>query len=176
MTLYQKGEYQAFEVLFERHSGRVHGYLRSRMADVAEVDDLVQQTFLRLHQSRSRYDASLPFLPWLFTIVRNIQVDFLRKKKPTPVEIENLQIADESSAAQGSDQADEAKLLNHTLEGLTPAQRELITLRFQEGLSFEEISKRIGSTSSTARKQVSRLVSRLRESLTDKKAGKGTRS
>ncbi len=174
MTLYQKGEYRAFEVLFERHSGRVHGYLRSRMADLAEVDDLIQQTFLRLHQSRNRYDSSLPFLPWLFTIVRNLQVDFLRKKKPIPVELEKFQLADESS--NNSAEAEEAVLLGNAMQGLTPAQRDLITLRFQEGLSFEQISKKLGTTSSTARKQVSRLLGRLRGSLTEKKTGKGNRS
>ncbi|MBI1861156.1 MAG: sigma-70 family RNA polymerase sigma factor [Deltaproteobacteria bacterium] len=161
MVLYQKGEYRAFEELYARHSGRVYGYLKSRLSDGGEVDDLVQQVFFKLHQSRSRFNSSYPFLPWLFAIVRNLQIDFMRKRKAIPMDVEKLGLAVESQLHKSGEQI----LFDDSMRGLAPAERDLIKLRFEEGLSFDDISRRIGLTPSNARKRISRLMGRLRKGM-----------
>ncbi len=160
MVRYQNGNYLAFEELYGRHSGRVYGYLKKNVFQAAEVDDLLQQVFLKLHNSRYRYDPRFPFLPWLFAIARNLRIDFMRQRKMVSVDIDSLSLASEADGA--SPIRSDADWLEQSLKGLGTAERELITLRFQEGLSFDEISRRTGASALTLRKRVSRMVVKLR--------------
>ena len=158
MVSYRNGDYAAFEALYRRHAGKVYAFLKSRTSRGEEASDLHQQVFFQLHKNRHRYDAGLPFLPWLYAIVRNLLIDFYRKKKAIAVPDEVL----EKIPSPVSDGSEKAMALEAALETLEPAQRELILMRFGEGLSFEEISERTGTTALTSRKRVSRILARLR--------------
>jgi RNA polymerase sigma-70 factor (ECF subfamily) len=81
MLAYQLGDENAFRELYTRHSERVFGFLRLKLHDEAKAHDVFQATFLKLHKSRSRYDSTLPFTPWLFTICRSELLDALKKEK-----------------------------------------------------------------------------------------------
>ena len=78
MSRYKFGEYPAFEELYRRHSGRVYGFILKRVKSRERAEELFQESFLRLHRNRSRYNDSLPFLPWLFTIARSAMIDGVR--------------------------------------------------------------------------------------------------
>lgn len=172
MVLYQDGEYSAFEELYYRHSGRIYAYLKAKVPNSGEAEELYQQVFLKLHQHRMGFNPTLPFLPWVFSITRNSVVDHFRKHKPTVMEQEKvIAIADrkESLVQEGT----EALLQLEAVMTLLPEdQRKLINLRFQEGMSFEEIASLSGTNESAARKRVSRIIQNLRKALT----GKGVRT
>jgi RNA polymerase sigma-70 factor, ECF subfamily len=160
MAIYQQGENRAFEVLYDRYSPRLYGYLRSRCPHPGEAEDLLQHAFLKLHQNRYSYDATLPFMPWVFSIVRNVLVDYVRKRRPTPTEDGKLiSMADKSRG----DLSDAPREMKDLLALLPPAQRHLIEQRFSEGLSFEEIAGAHGLTAVTVRKRISRTVKTLRD-------------
>ncbi|MEK6579254.1 MAG: sigma factor, partial [Bdellovibrionota bacterium] len=74
MTLYQTGSLAAFDVLFNRHSGRVLAFLRKKVLSET-AQDLTQEVFEKLHRSRAKYNPRYPFLPWLFTVSRNVLLD-----------------------------------------------------------------------------------------------------
>ena len=161
MVLYQNGDYGAFEELYERHSAKVYAYLRGHLPRQSDADDLHQLVFLRLHEHRSRYNATFPFLPWIFSITRNALIDFLRKKRAIPVGTEKLEfLANDPGAGSGMG---EGLDLEPALASLSKAERELIQLRFQEGLSFEDIAKRLGLHSPTVRKRMSRTLQSLKK-------------
>ncbi len=93
MTLYQSGDYMAFECLYERHSGRVFQYLKGKVeGEVAK--DLLQETFLKVHRARAQYQPQYPFLPWLFTVARNSLNDFFKsadqKIVKTRIDVDSL--------------------------------------------------------------------------------------
>ena len=77
MALYQSGDGHAFETLYRRHSGRVFEFLQKK-TNPLNARDLLQEAFLKLHRARHQYSVQYPFLPWLFTITRNVLVDFVR--------------------------------------------------------------------------------------------------
>jgi RNA polymerase sigma factor (sigma-70 family) len=155
MLAYQLGDEGAFLELYRRHAGLVSGFLRGKLREEAMVNDVFQNTFLKLHKSRDRYRASLPFLPWLFTICRNEMIDAFRKKartKETPVEI-----LPEFAIVE-----DEEKLEPPDVTVLPPKQRQIIELRFQSELSFEEIALRLGTNPINARQLLSRAIKALK--------------
>jgi RNA polymerase sigma factor (sigma-70 family) len=169
MTAYQQGSYPAFEELYMRHAGRVFGYLKNHLFDAVEAEDLMQVTFLRLHSSRAKYDPGFPFLPWLFAICRNGLIDRQRKKKVIYASQEILETrAAPTADMEGEELRNTEKALSEYLGQLSMEQKELLRLRFEEGLSFEEISKRMGLSSPTLRKRVSRTIDKLRESFRSK--------
>ena len=83
MTRYLDGEARAFKVLARRMEPRIRRMLRRRVREFDDVDDLVQQTFLRVHQSRARYDRARVVREssveqWFLTVARRCALDHLR--------------------------------------------------------------------------------------------------
>ena len=164
MVRYQQGEYEAFSELYARHSGKVYAYLKSHLPSQNQsADDLLQASFLKLHEHRSKYDAKYPFLAWLFSITRNTKIDSIRRKSATPTDAAELDrlVQTQAVAEEESKEAD----VDAALSGLPAAQRELIQMRFKDGLSFEEISSRLGEKQATIRKRISRTVQDLKKVL-----------
>jgi len=162
MGLYQKGDPEAFNCLYDKYKSLVYGYLYKRVNNRTDVDEIFQDVFLRLHNSRSRYKSEFPFKPWLFTVLRNSMIDYFRKKKKenNDVPLDSLEM--NSSALQVEDK--------HNIDGLLPKdadlnknQRQAIVLRYGEDFSFEEIAHRLETSSSNARQLVSRALKRLRK-------------
>lgn len=160
MSLYQQGEYGAFEELYFRHSGRVYGYLKNRISIPGEAEDLLQHTFLKLHQARDNYNGMLPFLPWLFSIARNLLIDHLRKHRAIPIESDKLMALAEKASQGGNPEP--VVSWEEVMKLLPDDQRQMMQMRFEEGLSFEDIARLSGVNETSARKRVSRTVQGLR--------------
>lgn len=160
MIAYQLGDEDAFLSLYRRHSARVFGFLKKKIRDEALVKDIFQGTFMKLHNSRSKYNPSFPFVPWLFTICRSEMLDALRKKSRIKEDfVETLpEVIEEPKDTE----------ISPDLAGLSENQREALELRFREDFSFEEIASRLETSPANARQLVSRAVKFLRGSY-DKK-------
>ena len=156
MKEYQAGNEAAFRTLYERHSARIYGFLLSRLSEKAFADDVFQATFLKLHQTRSRYDSSLPFLPWLFTVCRSVMIDSLRKKERL------LEEADSERVEQAPTPEAEIQPSLPSLDRLPHNQRQALELRYGGELSFEEIAQKLETTPLNARQLTSRAIKKLR--------------
>src|SRR5262245_16351616 len=75
----RQGDRAAFEARVARHQGRVFGYLRSRLLELADAEDLTQEVFLRFYQRLDQFDSSSPLLPWLLGIARNLLREHVRR-------------------------------------------------------------------------------------------------
>ena len=72
MVAYREGDLNAFQALYKRNKGRLMGYLITRLKDQNEAEDVFQSVFVKLHAGRFSYKENIPFLPWIFTIARNM--------------------------------------------------------------------------------------------------------
>lgn len=171
MEAYRQGDFEAFEVLYQRHSGKVYGFLRNRLSARTLTDDVFQGTFLKLHQCRKQYDASLPFLPWLFTICRSVMIDALRKTQRSlevsveePTTLENVESSTSSSLAQLEAKASSELAGSITgFQKLPAKQQEVLELRYTQELSFEEIASRLNTSPINVRQMVSRAIKKLKQ-------------
>ncbi len=155
MVAYQLGEAKAFEELYFRHSGKVLGYLKKKVRSDSLAHDIFQSTFLKLHKNCSRYNASFPFVPWLFTICRSELLDALKKPHMKYEEIvENIP---EPKAPDDSKAMPEI-----SLQSLPAPQRAALEMRYEKEFSFEEIAKALETNPTNARQLVSRAVRGLR--------------
>jgi RNA polymerase sigma-70 factor (ECF subfamily) len=154
MIAYQLGDEAAFVELYKRYSNRVYGFLRSKIRDEIKVQDVFQAAFLKFHKTKTQYNPSLPFIPWLFTICRNELLDFFKKDRLLKEDLTGEEIntvLEDSTAKQDLD----VSLLN-------PAQKQAIEMRFVQESSFEEIANALKTSPSNARQLVSRAVKVLR--------------
>lgn len=164
MREYTLGSAAAFEELYRRHAGKVYGYLRKKTGGEGKADDIFQETLLRLHRNRSKYDPRLPFLPWLFAICRNTLVDSVRQdglRAKLAEELRGLRAGGEPDLwpSSGMDS------LRQTYRALSAEERQILTLRYAGSLSFDEIADRLNIEPVNARKISSRTIQKLRRLL-----------
>ncbi len=167
MQAYQNGDDRAFNILFERHSSRVYGFLMNQLKNRAAADDVFQLTFLKLHQARRHYDPSFPFAPWLFTVCKSVLSDHWRKQKTiredsNDIALENAPENVPDQPSNGSLATNESALDVAGMNTLSARERSVIDLRYRDDLKFEEIALRLKTSPSNVRQIVSRALRSLR--------------
>lgn len=163
MRLYQQGDFLAFEVLYKRHSGRVYEYLK-RKSSPETAKDLMQEVFEKLHKARGKYDSQYPFLPWLFTISRNVFLDYYKKAE---TKITHAASGDEKLLAKLS--VTEPLLadgeMRQNLAALSEPQRRAIELRYLQDWSFEQIAADLETSQENVRQLISRGLKKVKQLL-----------
>lgn len=163
MGLYMNGNEQAFNLLYARYSARVYGYLRQRLQDPQAANDVFQLTFTKLHRSRVQYNSSFPFAPWLFTIVRNALLDWMKSKKTNEKLREDFELSERIFNQPIFENLNAADPVN--LSSLPMNQRSAIEMRYFEELPFEEIAKRLETSPANVRQLISRGIRQLKNAL-----------
>jgi RNA polymerase sigma-70 factor (ECF subfamily) len=162
----RRGDTAGLAGLMARHQDRLLRYLLRLVGDEAVAEDTFQQTWVQVAERVGRYDASRPFGPWLFTVARNLALDHLRRRRP-----ESLDDVDEPAAPAGveSDPLTRAVARERTgrvavaLQALSPLDREVLCLRFEEDLALPELAQTLGVPMPTAKARLYRALARLRE-------------
>lgn len=143
---------QEFEKFIEQavteYESSLIGYARTYLYDLDRARDVVQDTFIRLcKQDPEKVRVHLK--SWLFTVCRNRCLDVLRKdKRIEPLDDIGWQkiASDEHSASENAESGDEHLDVMRYMDRLSDNQREVILLKFQQGLSYEEIHRVTGLT------------------------------
>jgi RNA polymerase sigma-70 factor (ECF subfamily) len=156
------GDEDAFERLIRGYSRRVYAVAYAIVQDVAEAEDIVQETFLKVHQGRTR-DAD-KFLAWLMTVTRNAARDRLRRRRPQAPEETFEAMRDEQAVAPGSAlQAREFRdHLRRALGTLPEDHRTALSLRYLEGLDHRAIEQAMGVSNGALRGILGRALGTLR--------------
>jgi RNA polymerase sigma factor (sigma-70 family) len=172
MAAYAAGDRRAFEELFRRLSGPVHGFFLRSFRDGAVADDLLQTTFMKLHRARADYQPDLPLRPWLFSIAGRVRLDALRKRyrMQEDADEERLAAADEAQAMARAREVEaeaggRAASVREALDELPESQRTVVHLHRYEGLTFGEIARALGTTEAAVKLRAFRAYERLRVSL-----------
>jgi RNA polymerase sigma factor (sigma-70 family) len=160
---------QVIEQAIADYESSLIGYAVTILHDLERARDVVQDTFIRLcHQDLSKIRDGLK--TWLFTVCRNRALDILRKdKRLQPLdEVQWRKVA--GSGLQPDERATHeervAQVMRY-LDRLSPNQREVILLKFQQGLSYQEITQVTGLSSGNVGFLIHTGLKRLREILPD---------
>lgn len=149
---WKSGDQRAATELVERHASALARFAVSCGAR-DDVEELVQDTFVRAFGSLEGFRGDSSFRTWLFTIERRLLMDRHRAEKRKP---QGVPIAEADSATEFDplDElvANESEVQVHrAVQRLTPTQREVFLLRVTAGLSYREIAEAVGSTEGAAR-------------------------
>jgi len=164
MALYQQGDFAAATTLIHRLSPQLHRFFVVQFASRGDADDLLQETWLRIHEVRHTYRTGEPVLPWLYAIARHIRVDHYRKARRTAAREERLGEMPEVAAVlpAGSGRTPDLEAL---LAPLPESQREVIEMLKVAGMSLEEVARATSSSVGSVKQKAHRAYARLRERL-----------
>ncbi len=139
------GDRDALRFLYVRFSDNVYGYICSIVRDEQEAEDLTQHVFMKLMTVITQYkDCGVPFSGWLLRMARNVALDHLRRRRPTPTE--EVFGPDDHIDPESQDRARD---LHAALATLPDEQRDVMVMRHVVGLSPPEIAEQMGRTESS---------------------------
>jgi RNA polymerase sigma-70 factor (ECF subfamily) len=151
LEMYQQGDREAVSQLLERHTRRVRDYVRMMVKDNDVADDLTQEVLIKVVKvlDDGRYVDKGRFLPWVLRIAHNRVLDYFRAQKQVKIVNETsagFDILGGKNFAEPSiedsiileQRAEEVRAL---IEELPEEQREVVKMRYYEGLSFKEIAE-----------------------------------
>jgi len=164
--------------LIEQHQHRLLRYLVYLCGNRALAEDLFQETWIRVIERGHQYDGRHEFSTWLYTVARNLTIDYLRKKNPVSLDglMENEEHApfepvDRRPAAwQVMAQHEQAERIGAALVGIPAEYREAIVLRFQDELSLDEIASVTKAPLGTVKSRLYRGLNMLMERLEGRQA------
>ncbi|MBI1982371.1 MAG: sigma-70 family RNA polymerase sigma factor [Candidatus Levybacteria bacterium] len=159
---------EQFEEFFNIHKNTVYAYVLGIVHDPTEAEDITSEAFLRAWRARDHHRLLIPFNAWLKLIAKHIIIDGWRTKKQdySLEQFPNIR-SRERTPEDAIDHMSVSDQLRAVIADLTPDQRRVLTLRFYEGYSNEEIEALLGKKSSAVRALQFRALKRLCKLLTD---------
>jgi RNA polymerase sigma-70 factor, ECF subfamily len=154
--------------LIEQYQHRLMRYLTYLVGNRQTAEDLFQDTWLRVLERGAQYDGEHQFSTWLFSVARNLAIDYLRRKKPISLEVEGENDAPVAQPVSGAPSAfevvagaEESERILAALAKVPAEYREAIVLRFHEELSLEEIAAVTNAPLGTVKSRVYRGLNAL---------------
>ncbi len=165
---WRSGNERAATVLVSRHAPAVSRFLVSCGAR-RDVEELVQDTFVRAFGALDSFRADSSLRTWLFTIARRLLLDRRRaeRRRADRVEITEGDAVTEFDALDGVVADETHGQLRRAVARLSPKQKEVFTLRVNEGLTYREIADLVGTTEGAARVHYHNAVRTIKEFLDD---------
>ncbi len=152
-----RGDEKAFRVLYDHYSTFVWRVVfRSVGSDREMVEEIVQETFMKIHQSLRKFAADSSLGTWIFRIAFNTSKSFWAKKAREKERIVPL-VFDRADPASAIDAFEAGDAVEKILADLPAEDRFLLISREIEGLSFEEIAEITGKSSAALRTRMSRI-------------------
>ena len=165
---WRQGEGKAATQLVERHAPALARFVVGE-GERDAVDEIVQDTFVRAFGALDSFRGDSAFRTWLFTIARRLVLDRRRAEKRSRV-VASVEEGDAVTAFDALDSmvADESMIrVRRAVAALSQKQREVFTLRLEQGLSYKEIAELVGSTEGAARVHYHNAMRAVKEYLND---------
>jgi len=169
---YTDGDGDGFRLLVERYEPRIQGFLRKRLNDEERVQDLTQDTFLRIHRARESYDPSRKFSTWIHTIANNLlKNEFRNRSRRRETAFSDIRPETTSAgatsrpvefAAGGADPEREAyrselrQAIDTAIGRMDEHHRIPFVMREVEDRTYEEIAEAIGIPVGTVKSRLNR--------------------
>ena len=173
----QRGDKQAFGLLVQKYQRKLGRLLARMIRDQSEVEDVVQEAFVKAYRALPNFRGDSAFYTWLYRIGINTAKNYLvamgrRPQVVTEIEVEDAENYDSGAELRTTDTPETelmskqvAQTVNDTVAALPEELRTAITLREIEGLSYEEIANLMGCPIGTVRSRIFRARETIAEKL-----------
>jgi RNA polymerase sigma-70 factor (ECF subfamily) len=167
MELFQQGTVEAFNIIVERYSDRLYRYLYKFLQDPRRCEDLLQETFLRVHRNRHSYRRIARLSTWLYTIAGNLARSEYRQRarrktdslEATTRDGETFERSIPSATLPPDEHVDrgiQRKAIHEALDSLPEYFKEAVVLRDIQELSYEDIADITGLPLGTVKSRINR--------------------
>ena len=144
----------------------LHNFIRRRVSDEAEAEDLLQEVFLKIHQHAADLKDPQRLENWIYQITRNLIIDHYRRHRQSIISLEAMQTQHIPDELPGDDIVRELLPCVRAMVFALPDQdRQALLLTEYQGLTQKELSQRLGLSFSGAKSRVQRARARLKQQL-----------
>lgn len=169
----QRGDREAAAWLYHRHVERIHRICYRIVLDPSQVQDCVQEVWLKVFRNLDRFRSGRSFAAWLNTVTANTAIDYYRKwiRQRNHLDIDKTYVEALADKQPGIRQLDEALIqrrICEALEGISVNQRAAFILRYFEEMPTAEIARTLGCAEGTVRVHLRRSLLALRAKLAGK--------
>lgn len=163
ITLALHGNRDAYGALVRRHQTSAYNTARRIVIDSADALDVTQDAFVRAYDALAAFDRARPFAPWLHTIVTNLALNFVQRKRPAQSLEPELMAHDENANPETRALASEQQQrVRQALLQLPPAWRAVVELRHFQEMSYDEISHALDISVSDVKSHLFRARQKLK--------------
>lgn len=160
------GDDYAFGFLVEKYKGAVHALAYRKIGDFHIAEDITQDTFLKAYQKLSTLKRHANFSGWLYVIAARRCISWLRNNKHPMQSLERVGAAQVEASAEREYSDDRVrKRLHDALENLPESDRTVLTLHYLGGMTYDEVSRFIGASTSAVKNRLYRARHHLKEEL-----------
>jgi len=163
MSRYQQADQEAAAALIGRVTPLLRRYFLLQAFNRRFADDLLQETWMRIHRARHTYRREEPVLPWILAIARHVRLDNYRKASRRDTherQIDNL------AEAAGTARVDpNVPDIDALLSALPERQREVIVMLKIAGMTIDEVARATSSSQGSVKQKAHRAYQKLREIL-----------
>lgn len=174
------GDEKAYKKLVDKYERALYFHILKMVKDKEQVEDLVQEAFVKAFDNLNTYSTTYAFSTWLYRIATNHTIDYLRKKKLKTLSIDKpmntregemeMQLPDESAETDRDIiQKQRQKIVQNAIDNLPEKYRKVIELRHMEEKSYKEIADILDSPLGTVKAHIFRARELLYKELKDKK-------
>jgi RNA polymerase sigma-70 factor (ECF subfamily) len=163
MERYQQADPEAPATLVDAVSPALLRFFKSQVASREQADDLLQQTWLRIHRVRHTYRPGEPVLPWIYAIARRVRVDGYRRTRRITLHEIAMDVLPERPVQ--AEARNSGPAFDTLVAALPEAQREVVTMLKVGGLTLEEVARATSSTVGAVKQKAHRAYERLRKLL-----------
>jgi RNA polymerase sigma-70 factor (ECF subfamily) len=175
-----KGDQRAYQKLTEKYRRPLQYHVNKMVKESEQVEDLVQEAFIKAFKNLDSYNSSYAFSTWLYRITTNHTIDYLRKKKLKTTSIDkpiktregemSFELPDEHAETDRKIiRKQRKKIITHAIENLPEKYRQVIEMRHIEELSYQEIADELDLPLGTVKAHIFRAREMLYKALKDKK-------
>ena len=169
------GNQASFQLLVERYEQRIFNLIRHYTRNPVEIEDLAQETFLKVYRRLSSFQRQSSFYTWLYRIAVNTILDSLKRRGRSPVQtVEDLEAV--PAAASGPspspsatlEREEIARITQEVLEDMPEIFRTVLVLREYEEMAYQDIADMLGISIGTVESRLFRARARFKERLLQK--------
>ena len=167
----RSGDTAAFGELVERHQEKAIGLAYTIVRNFDDARDVAQEAFIKAHGALGRFENRSKFTTWLYRIVTNQALDWVRKRREVTQEDESIfeNVADTSASFEEVMRDEELKTaLTQAVGRLPENQRKAVTLRYFAGLSIEETAESMQIATGTVKATCFQAVGNLKKFFSEK--------
>ncbi len=169
VKLLKKGDVMAFDAIYNKYCRKLHGFVLMYLKQEEDAEEIVQEVFIKIWNSRDKMDVYASFESFLFTIAYNATMSLLRKRMTEAKSREYLKSVQQIEGAEEVIEELQFKELNDQLESLlerlTPRQKEIFHLSREEGLTHAEIAQKLNISESTVNNHLVTILKFLKNNI-----------
>ena len=159
------GDREAFSFLVRRHQDELYRYARNLRIDHDAASDLVQDAFVTAYSRLRQCSDPARFRFWLFRILRNRCLDFLRDIRRRSVSLDDVTLVARGTPGDAAAGSELRETIQHALDGLSTELREAFLMKHHEGRSYQEMAELAEASVPAMKMRVHRARESLREAL-----------